>query len=361
MSARPQSRFLGKGTFGVVEIRNGKAVKRFKRLEDLLQEIIVTKYMNDSKYTVKLLGYSLENLTMETELWDSSLKDIMEKQPRDIFTYDQRKKIFQRLLIGLTHLHTRLIIHSDFKPSNIFVNIKTGDVCIGDMGLSSTTKYAKVKQTAPAYSHKIVVPITLHDMFGLAMTMMEFLSNYKIRSRVTPERLRYHIKQKIPDLDIQNILLAMCPNDPTKAITSRDALERLFGMVEDAEIHVPEARVFDSKILEEDLEWVKSRFTKAMTKARINRDARCFFAFSLYVNNPDNPEVDAESYPLYMSAFMIIFAAVFGEFGFGLREAKMALSEKYYDRSIYQALRNILSDTNVINFIMMPDLRKSEY
>src|SRR3989338_5936222 len=100
---------------------------------------------------------------METVRLDTSLSNVMERRTRPLFSFEQKKDIFRQLLIGLVHLHTRLIIHSDFKPSNIFVN-KDGKVCIGDMGLSSTTRYGKVEQTAPAYSHRIVIPITLHDM-----------------------------------------------------------------------------------------------------------------------------------------------------------------------------------------------------
>ena len=365
MSARSSHhrKILGEGTFGLVKNVDGKARKTFTRghLDEMIQEVVVTKYMNDSPYTVKMLDYSLELLTMDTQLWDTSLKDVMERRTRDMFTFEEKKSIFRQLLIGLTHLHTRLIIHSDFKPSNILINIKEVKVCICDMGLSSTTKYAKVDQTARAYSHKVVVPYTVHDMFGLAMTMTEFLGDFKIVRSVSPTRLRYHIRQHITDPKIQEVLLAMSPNDPLKAITAKQALEKLFGKTDEAEIIIPEAKSFPSKIDERDLSWIKKEFSDAMEMARINRDGRCFFAFFIYVNNPNNPHVPPEDYTLYMEAFMILFSSVFGEFGYGIEAAKMGLSNKRTEREIYQALRNVLSDDNVINFIMMPDFRKPEF
>ena len=51
------------------------------------------------------------------------------------------KRWCKQILDGLAYLHTKQpvpIIHRDLKCENIFINGQTGDVRIGDMGLSTT-------------------------------------------------------------------------------------------------------------------------------------------------------------------------------------------------------------------------------
>jgi serine/threonine protein kinase len=46
----------------------------------------------------------------------------------------------RQILSGLAFLHERQIIHRDLKCDNIFINGNTGEVKIGDLGLSTRTE-----------------------------------------------------------------------------------------------------------------------------------------------------------------------------------------------------------------------------
>ena len=46
--------------------------------------------------------------------------------------------ILNQVMLGLEHLHEKLILHADLKPDNVFVK-ETGELKLGDLGLSKVT------------------------------------------------------------------------------------------------------------------------------------------------------------------------------------------------------------------------------
>lgn len=55
------------------------------------------------------------------------------------------KRWCQQILTGLQYLHEKQVIHRDLKCDNIFVNGANGNLCIGDLGLSTTLVHEKAQ------------------------------------------------------------------------------------------------------------------------------------------------------------------------------------------------------------------------
>jgi WNK lysine deficient protein kinase len=64
-----------------------------------------------------------------------SLKDYLRKNP--MIRWNAVKRWCRQILRGLEFLHAKQIIHRDIKCDNIFINGATGDLRIGDLGLST--------------------------------------------------------------------------------------------------------------------------------------------------------------------------------------------------------------------------------
>jgi len=133
---------------------------------------------------IKYLGtWESENyFIFITEFFSGSLKQYI--QEREVLIKSV-KTWTKQILSGLAHLHQRGIIHRDIKSDNIFINQKTGDVVIGDLGLSrmetehrSMSMVGTVPFMAPEqlnlderhYDAKV-------DIYALGMTVIEMITN----------------------------------------------------------------------------------------------------------------------------------------------------------------------------------------
>ena len=59
-----------------------------------------------------------------------------------------RRKVLDQLVDALSYIHSKQILHRDFKPGNILVTRNGGNVKIIDFGLSDADDYAILKQSA---------------------------------------------------------------------------------------------------------------------------------------------------------------------------------------------------------------------
>lgn len=117
-----------------------------------------------------------------TDFFNMSLKQFI--QERNVAINSVKTWTLQ-ILEGLIHLHEAGIIHRDIKCDNVFINQKTGNVVIGDLGLSrnagamdrSMSMVGTVPFMAPEqlnldernYGPKV-------DIYALGMTVLEMIS-----------------------------------------------------------------------------------------------------------------------------------------------------------------------------------------
>jgi len=97
----------------------------------------------DETNNLAIVRYQYENNLMEEsyvlyiqmQLYSISLKEFLDKENR-VVDYETNIQIFQNIIEGLDHIHSKRIIHRDIKPANIFIDIN-GNAKIGDFGLST--------------------------------------------------------------------------------------------------------------------------------------------------------------------------------------------------------------------------------
>jgi WNK lysine deficient protein kinase len=107
--------------------------RRIKTEVKLLKDI---QHKNVMKYYNSWVDREKEQIVFITEIMSSgSLKDYLRKNP--MIRWNAVKRWCRQILRGLEFLHAKQIIHRDIKCDNIFINGATGDLRIGDLGLST--------------------------------------------------------------------------------------------------------------------------------------------------------------------------------------------------------------------------------
>lgn len=115
--------------------------KRIKTEVKLLRDI---EHKNVIKYYSSWVDREKEQIVFITEIMSAgSLKEYLRKNP--MIRWNAVKRWCRQILRGLEFLHSKQIIHRDIKCDNIFINGSTGDLRIGDLGLS--TKITENKNT----------------------------------------------------------------------------------------------------------------------------------------------------------------------------------------------------------------------
>lgn len=138
---------LGKGTYGSVykvidnETQQIFALKRILFLDqhegipvDVLREITFLSQINHPNL-LNIYKYLLfpDKIEMFIDYCQTDLKHFIA-----FGTYTEKtvKLLIYQIILGISCLHSHLIMHRDLKPGNIFLNTDTMEIKIGDFGLS---------------------------------------------------------------------------------------------------------------------------------------------------------------------------------------------------------------------------------
>ena len=93
---------LGEGGFGTVFAEGDKAVKVFKDLSPMVNEVFVTRYVSLSRcpQIIALKARSFNRLTLKTERWHCSLRHAMSAIGMNL---KQRRQVFCDVLLAVAH------------------------------------------------------------------------------------------------------------------------------------------------------------------------------------------------------------------------------------------------------------------
>lgn len=304
-----------------VKDENGKTYS-FKVTEEpddinsLISEAVLTFYFADSDYIVKLRGIHLKGQTITTERWSYSLRKADDKF---VWTPAQKLSIFKDILIAMSHMQSRGVIHADIKYSNILFDDKTGKICLCDLGLSGIVKYAKVHATCPEYSPSPQtksskgIRVIGHDMFSLCVTMCQLFCNLKIKGgeQQSPAELRKFISKTLRrDEKLKKSLLMMVPDDISEAASAGKILKYMFGITAELPVPKPVTRV-NVRVKAEDVDFIMRTIITLADQYKILRHKRCFNALISYLNNPAHNPVKPENYDVYIAAALLIYSSLF--------------------------------------------------
>lgn len=342
---------IGEGAFGQVIVENDEEVRKIHDdLGCMLQETMVLRYMRGSQYIVGITRFNVSVPSVNVTRWSCSLRDAMEKYK---ITMKQKLRIFRCVLMGLSHLHKAGILHSDLKISNILVDTNSFDACICDLGLSSLIKYARIGQTAPKYRPKGKPQFTHgHDMFGLCMSMVDLFSDVKINKTCTSKELRGIIRQaKSIHEKIRDVLLLMCPDDPTKAVKPHHILRSLFKI--EVTFDTPEPIVHEPIISGEKEAYLKKVVEGVSLKYDVNRGIRCFEALVNFFNTPREHKIHTDYWKIYIAAALFIYSSLFGTSKYNKAQVLASTHNEYTEEDLNTALETLIMDDGFISMTMV--------
>lgn len=338
---------LGRGSYGQVVARHGKAVKQFSKLSHLIQEYMALKYLSDCTYVVHERGADFAALELHMELYDCSLRTWLFEEKN----HGNRMKLLHDILQGLVELHDRNLAHGDLKPGNVLVRRKPLGAVLGDCGFVSIAKYAKVDRTAPTYRDPVIEHSWTHDMYSFGICFLEMIGSIKLTEQTNYSELRRLIAHKIPSQH-RNLAASLVHRHKDQRPTARKVLHQLFTV--DVERWQPSAIVMKEStinILEEDQIKIRRLMKRCAEHCKISRAQKGYGACIIFLNTHDVPR---DHYRLHALVTLMITSSTFGRSGFGENEVRKLMGKSCTNNHIYSTLRQMLNDDIYLRTLLQP-------
>jgi serine/threonine protein kinase len=345
---------IGKGSYGEVTTRDGKAVKKFSKLSHLIQEYTALKYLTECQYIVKSAGVNFAKLELYMDLYDCSLRNWLEHNTSS--DRHDLMKITHDIICGLVELHDRCLAHADLKPGNILIRKQPLGAVLGDCGFVSIAKYAKVDRTAAIYRDINIEFTQKHDIFSLGICLLEIHGNIRLnRQPKTYDELKDVINTKITDSRLNKIIYNCLREDKSGRPTAKTLLYRLFHERPTSWLKpdlIP-VKSDPTPIISKDhrLE-IRAIMKEASRQFGIYRTKKGFGALLTYI---EVHNIDPETYCLYSAITLMILSALFGSSGFNEKAVIELTEHKYHTTTVHKILNELLSDICFISMLLYPD------
>jgi len=347
--------YLGKGSYGMVVVQDGSAVKKFKKLSHLVQEYAAMRYLENTGVTVRAEGINFRQKKLAMELYDNSLRKWIENRG-DKLTRDEIMTALHDILEGLAVLHAKGLAHGDLKPGNILVKSKPFGCVLGDLGFVSVARYSKCERTAPAYRDPVVKCATSHDMFSFGVICLELLGGLHFRKEAKYSRLREEARKHLRNRRYRELVLSLLSRRHEDRPSALEAMEALFGQT-------PSRRLLSyarpAPVSFEGFEEYEKWYSEVSRRFTINRPKRGAEAIVQYFRRHNPP---ASERTFMMLCCMMVQSAVFGPSGFSedhvllysSRAAAGRPSPNFTHGHVFSALESLLGDKEFLSILFSP-------
>jgi serine/threonine protein kinase len=282
--------FAGRGSYGTVTVDGNRAIKKFKKLSHITQESIAAIFLKDQKHIVQFMSANFYEKKMVMQRHSKTLRKWMDFESDNERPVKQKVEVIKQTLKGLINIHSLKLVHGDIKPGNILVDEDPLYVVIADLGFISLRPFSKVERTAAVYRDKIVKSCHGHDIYSMAIIMLELFGELKMSFQATYDQIHAAInkeikdelsgKYPIPPSDFRKLLIEMTDSYHESRPTTKMVYYALFG------------EKIDNKFIEynyeikksEEIPEIKKTMKNLSKKYDIERANRGYKAVVLYIN-----------------------------------------------------------------------------
>lgn len=351
-------KYLGRGSYGVVQVIDGYAVKKFTRIPHIIQEYATLSYLSDCEHIVRCTGVNFREKQIYMELYDNNLREWL--KINQTATIEERKIIVRDMLRGLVELHDRGLAHADLKPGNMLIRNNPLKLVLGDLGFSSVYKYIKCERTTDLYRDTIALKDQGHDMYSLGICILEIMGNIILSNRQwTYNELKNIVERRIEDELYKKIIHNLLHDDRSRRPTARQLLSLLFNESS------PKWKRLTTVLLPAKTAYIREDdpnpcpYKKAVlnvvkpivTDRQLKRGKKGFGALMAYF---EINKVEYKDYFLYASATLLILSSLFGVSSRNFREDHVKMLTPCDDEMFFTVLENLLSDKIFIRILLSP-------
>jgi len=315
------------------------AVKTFQYRSHLIQEWLAARNLSDSPYTVKAVGFDLDRLTMTMELYDVNMRKWMETEHNE----EQCLVVIGDVVAGLADLHRRGLCHADIKPGNILIRREPLGAVLGDLGFVSLAPYAKVNRTALYYRDTSVHHDTGHDLFSLAILMLELFGGINVKKRLPHHRVADLAATYVKHSLIRDLIIRLSRSERHLRPSAAEVMRLLD----------PRLRLDPIPYYPSSSDIIGSNWMRQSARGyHIHKLSRGCNLAQRYIQ--DN-HISAESHDLYEVAMLVILSSVFGRSGFSEKHALAATNNAYSMKELVAALARLIDSELLIRCLLSSD------
>jgi serine/threonine protein kinase len=316
---------LGEGSYGQVIAIDGLAIKKFSKINHVIQEAFALFYLEDTNYCVHIEKIDLYKKEIGMQLFDCSFRDYISKDPEcsDV----KRMAIFKDILLGLIELHDRRLIHGDLKPGNVLISINPLKAVLGDCGFVSIESYAKNERTAAPYREMEIEHSYKHDIYSYGMCMIAIMGKVHLNKQYSYSKAARLCRGSVMNDKFKKLVLRMINQDKTVRPTAREILDILYN--QDYPRWSITREFFNSYnvpiVDEEQSVRLFTFMTETCSKYKLGRSGKAY-ALLLYIlgTNPISKEYDT----LFAIVMLLIVGSVYSFENKFTIDSAMSLAKK---------------------------------